>query len=311
MSDSALSQAVRTMRRTLGDDPREPRFIRTVPRHGYRFVFPDLVEDDDDNRPTSPTDVQLSRRNPSRRARPSRAADRSHHARPATAADEEDQREAAEILHGLGASEALRRTGGSAGTRVRSRAPSRNAMDAPTGGDVPLAGAPAPIEQIRAVVLLRLRRAARLAALRWAGAAFGAGLAGAIGGAIGGLILVLRTRQPGAARRLAGARRHWRRMRRPRGRGCRCGIRRWRKPWRVAGGRSRSSSRARSAAAASAARSSRSADDPARSSASTSPWRRLRRTRDRRRRGDRLRPRHFAAPADWRPRSDATGSTAS
>ena len=38
VSDSALSQAVRTLRRTLGDDSREPRFIRTVARHGYQFV---------------------------------------------------------------------------------------------------------------------------------------------------------------------------------------------------------------------------------------------------------------------------------
>src|ERR671913_422239 len=48
VSDSALSQAIRTLRRTLGDDPREPRFIRTVSRHGYQFVCADLVEDDDD-----------------------------------------------------------------------------------------------------------------------------------------------------------------------------------------------------------------------------------------------------------------------
>ena len=39
VSDSALSQAVRTLRRTLGDDSREPRFIRTVARHGYSFVY--------------------------------------------------------------------------------------------------------------------------------------------------------------------------------------------------------------------------------------------------------------------------------
>ncbi|MCC7125732.1 MAG: transcriptional regulator [Acidobacteria bacterium] len=48
VSESALSQAVRTVRRTLGDDPREPRFIRTVSRHGYRFVFPDVVEEADE-----------------------------------------------------------------------------------------------------------------------------------------------------------------------------------------------------------------------------------------------------------------------
>ncbi len=47
VSDGALSQAVRTLRRALGDDPREPIFIRTVSRHGYRFVFPDVVEQPD------------------------------------------------------------------------------------------------------------------------------------------------------------------------------------------------------------------------------------------------------------------------
>jgi DNA-binding winged helix-turn-helix (wHTH) protein len=46
VSDSALSQAIRTLRRTLGDDPREPRFIRTVSRHGYQFVF-EVVEEED------------------------------------------------------------------------------------------------------------------------------------------------------------------------------------------------------------------------------------------------------------------------
>ncbi len=47
VSDSALSQAIRTIRRALGDDSREPRFIRTVSRHGYRFVL-DVVEEEDD-----------------------------------------------------------------------------------------------------------------------------------------------------------------------------------------------------------------------------------------------------------------------
>ena len=49
VSDSALSQAIRTIRRTLGDDSRAPRFIRTVSRHGYRFVFPDVLEEEDDD----------------------------------------------------------------------------------------------------------------------------------------------------------------------------------------------------------------------------------------------------------------------
>ena len=48
VSDGALSQAVRTLRRTLGDNPREPRFIRTVSRHGYQFVCVNVREEPDD-----------------------------------------------------------------------------------------------------------------------------------------------------------------------------------------------------------------------------------------------------------------------
>ena len=47
LTDGGLSQAVRILRRTLGDDPREPTFIRTVQRHGYRFVCDDVVEEPD------------------------------------------------------------------------------------------------------------------------------------------------------------------------------------------------------------------------------------------------------------------------
>jgi DNA-binding winged helix-turn-helix (wHTH) protein len=48
VSESALSQAVRTIRLTLGDDSKEPRFIRTVSRHGYEFVFTELIEEQED-----------------------------------------------------------------------------------------------------------------------------------------------------------------------------------------------------------------------------------------------------------------------
>jgi DNA-binding winged helix-turn-helix (wHTH) protein len=51
VSDSALSQAIRTLRRTLEDDPRDPRFIRTVSRHGYQFTFAEVVEEPDEDRP--------------------------------------------------------------------------------------------------------------------------------------------------------------------------------------------------------------------------------------------------------------------
>lgn len=38
VTDEALTQCVRTLRRALGDDAARPRFIATVPKHGYRFV---------------------------------------------------------------------------------------------------------------------------------------------------------------------------------------------------------------------------------------------------------------------------------
>src|SRR5688572_1436816 len=48
VSDGALSQAVRTIRRSLGDDPRDPHFIRTVSRHGYQFVATGVIEESDE-----------------------------------------------------------------------------------------------------------------------------------------------------------------------------------------------------------------------------------------------------------------------
>lgn len=38
VTDEALSQCIKTLRRQLGDDAARPRFIETVPKHGYRFV---------------------------------------------------------------------------------------------------------------------------------------------------------------------------------------------------------------------------------------------------------------------------------
>lgn len=38
VSDSVLKGAISDIRTALGDDPRQPRFIETVPRRGYRFV---------------------------------------------------------------------------------------------------------------------------------------------------------------------------------------------------------------------------------------------------------------------------------
>src|ERR1700756_3578282 len=40
VTDDALVQCIVNIRKALHDDPRRPRFIRTVSRVGYRFVAP-------------------------------------------------------------------------------------------------------------------------------------------------------------------------------------------------------------------------------------------------------------------------------
>lgn len=40
VTDEALTQAIRTLRKALGDSAGAPRFIETVPKHGYRFIAP-------------------------------------------------------------------------------------------------------------------------------------------------------------------------------------------------------------------------------------------------------------------------------
>ena len=152
VSDSALSQAIRTIRRVLGDESREPRFVRTVPRHGYRFVFADVVEEDDDGEwQLAERRACATRRRPPLRSRIrfepllerlTRAA--------ATRGEEEEQREAAELLHALDTSEALRRLG----TRPRhefARALLRDTRwDSAEAGPVPIRGQPGAVRHGRA-----------------------------------------------------------------------------------------------------------------------------------------------------------------
>ena len=192
VSDSALSQAIRTIRRVLGDESREPRFVRTVPRHGYHFVFADVIEEDDEGECQI---VEPGRGQPEAVGAP--AEDRyepllERLTRVATTrGEEEDQREAAELLHALDTSEALRRLG----TRPRhefARALLRDTRwDSAEAGPVPIRGQPGAFGTARELVLLRLRRAATMAAARWARASLGGGLAGIAGGAGGALILMV------------------------------------------------------------------------------------------------------------------------
>lgn len=38
VTDEALTQCIRSLRKALGDEAARPRFIETVPKHGYRFI---------------------------------------------------------------------------------------------------------------------------------------------------------------------------------------------------------------------------------------------------------------------------------
>src|SRR5690242_10567068 len=46
VTDEALTQCIKSLRRALGDDAARPRFIETVPKHGYRFIAPVEAVDD-------------------------------------------------------------------------------------------------------------------------------------------------------------------------------------------------------------------------------------------------------------------------
>jgi DNA-binding winged helix-turn-helix (wHTH) protein len=199
VSDSALSQAIRTIRRTLGDSSREPRYIRTVSRHGYRFVFDAVVEEDDDS--VAQTAEAVAGMSPSLAA-PAAPAEPAQEGDPFEpllerltvpapgAADEEDVREAAELLHGLGTADALARLGTRPG-HARARALLRDTRwDTPGAGPVPLAGVPGALRASSELVALRLRRAGRIVGVRWAAAAIGGGVAGVAGGLAGGSLLV-------------------------------------------------------------------------------------------------------------------------
>jgi DNA-binding winged helix-turn-helix (wHTH) protein len=47
VGEGSLANLITEIRTALGDDPREPRYIRTVSRHGYRFVFAEVAVEPD------------------------------------------------------------------------------------------------------------------------------------------------------------------------------------------------------------------------------------------------------------------------
>ena len=180
VSDGSLSQAIRTLRRALGDDPREPAFIRTLPRHGYRFVHPDVVAEPDaapperaQAPPARPADADPFAGDLQRLLAPSAST---------RAEREQEERAAAEALHSLGTAEALRRLDAMHGG-PRGRALLRDSRwDVVGAGSVPILGVPGAGRTILALVGMRLGRAARLAGARWSAAAAGGAAAGFVAG---------------------------------------------------------------------------------------------------------------------------------
>ena len=200
VSDGALSQAVRTIRRCLGDDSRESQFIRTVSRHGYQLVASGVIEEPDDG-PLPGIEGPMAA---APIAEPTAAApvspppdpiapllDRLLRREPFGMATDEERRDAAEQLHTLGTAEVLRRLDGVTG-HAEARAILRDARwDVPQAGPVELVGSPQPWSTITHLVRLRLRRAAAQTWDRGSRAALGGISAGIVAGAIGGVALWL------------------------------------------------------------------------------------------------------------------------
>ena len=189
VSDGALSQAIRTLRRTLGDDSREPIFIRTVSRHGYSFVFADVVEESEDApRQTAP-------RVPASPPAPLAAVDQIDVlidrllSENGTATDE-DRRDAAEQLHAAGTAAAIARLNARP-KHARGLALLRDTRwNVEGAGEVPLLGSPDGLTAAWHLIRLRVRDAFILAERRSISAALGAAFAGAVAGLIGGVLIV-------------------------------------------------------------------------------------------------------------------------
>jgi DNA-binding winged helix-turn-helix (wHTH) protein len=199
VSDTALSQAIRTLRRVLGDDTRDPRYIRTVARHGYQFVCAPVIEEPDEGGWPPGEDGVTAGIVIAPAEADGRAVGGGADAFepllerlllcPTTATEEEEQRDAAERLHALGTTEALKRLGRRTG-HASARALLRDTRwDVASAGDVPIAGEPDALATVAALIRLRLRRVGRAARERAASAAAAGGIAGSIAGALGGLLL--------------------------------------------------------------------------------------------------------------------------
>lgn len=206
VTDGALTQAVRTLRRTLGDDPREPIFIRTASRHGYSFVFA-AVEDGDGDSPPADRDspliqvvsgdsplIRIASGDSPQLGMPALVDRLLAEVTPALTWD--DRREAAEQLHAMGTAEALALITARPGHAEALALMRDTRWDVPRAGLVPLWGTDEGLAAARHLAQWRARNALRVTARRWVQAAGGAAAAGALAGLLGGVLL---TMAPGSA----------------------------------------------------------------------------------------------------------------
>lgn len=173
VSDGALTQAVRILRKSLGDRAKDPRFIRTVSRHGYRFVYEELTQEAcSGDGETLATAFSILR----------------DAAPPADEEQESRLRDAAETVLRSGPEEDLSRLGSVARAMLREAR-----WDLPGVRVTPLVDTSQPLGRtfaaVRVLLSLRMRSAFRLIRGRWLGAIAGGIIAGALGGFIGAVVL--------------------------------------------------------------------------------------------------------------------------
>ncbi len=186
VSDNALNQAVRTLRRALGDDPREPTFIRTAARHGYQFVYADVREVEELAPARSIANSTPEGADPPREGEFDRALSIL-----LSRASDEERRDAAHTLLRID-TERARRELESRENAALALATLRDARwDVAGAAPVPFLGHTGMWRSGLALARLRLGELWALARRRWIRAVVGGSSAGAVAGAVGGSALWL------------------------------------------------------------------------------------------------------------------------